>query len=169
MTFFLAAVGAAFQDAQANAFVATVKSAHRWLGVIHASYGAGCVVGPLVAAAIASTRPEQWPLFYGFAIGIAGLNMVLVTLAFWEDATFGKKDVDESGEESGEEVGGSFGKAWAEMRETAAQKEVWLLSLFYFFYLGMGITLGGMVYGFYFRRTWLCFRIAANFVKRLAG
>lgn len=146
MTFFLAAVGAAFQDAQANAFVATVKSAHRWLGAIHASYGAGCVVGPLVAAAIASNRPGQWALFYGFAIGIAGLNMGLVTLAFWEDATFGKKAVNESGEESEEEAQGSFGKAWVEMRETAAQKEVWLLSIFYFFYLGLGITLGGMDY-----------------------
>lgn len=98
-----------------------------------------------MAAAISSTRPEQWALFYGFAIGIAGLNMGLVTLAFWEDATFGKKIVDESGEDS-EEVQGSFGKAWAEMRETAAQKEVWLLSIFYFFYLGLGITLGGMCY-----------------------
>ncbi|KFY19510.1 hypothetical protein V493_07929 [Pseudogymnoascus sp. VKM F-4281 (FW-2241)] len=143
VTFLLAAVGAAFQDAQANAFVATVKSAHRWLGVIHASYGAGCVVGPLVAAAISSTRPEQWALFYGFAIGIAGLNMGLVTVAFWEDATFGKKSVDESEGESAEEVQGSIGKAWAEMRETAAQKEVWLLSVFYFFYLGLHITLGG--------------------------
>ncbi|ELR07270.1 hypothetical protein VC83_07755 [Pseudogymnoascus destructans] len=94
VTFFLAAVSAAFRDAQANAFVATVKSAHRWLGVIHASYGAGCVVGPLVVAAIASTRPGQWALFYGFAIGIAGLNMALVTVAFWENTTFGKKAVN---------------------------------------------------------------------------
>lgn len=82
MTFFIAALGAAFQDAQANVFVATVKSAHRWLGVIHASYGAWCVVGPLVAAATSSTRPEQWALFYGFAIEIAGLNMGLLTLNF---------------------------------------------------------------------------------------
>ncbi|KFY35218.1 hypothetical protein V494_06107 [Pseudogymnoascus sp. VKM F-4513 (FW-928)] len=143
VTFFLAAVGAAFQDAQANAFVATIKSAHRWLGVIHASYGAGCVVGPLVAAAIASNKPDQWALFYGFAIGIAGLNMGLVTLAFWEDTTYGKKVAEASGEESEEGVQGSFGKAWVEMRETAAQKEVWLLSVFYFFYLGLAITLGG--------------------------
>ncbi|OBT86327.1 hypothetical protein VE02_07428 [Pseudogymnoascus sp. 03VT05] len=143
VTFFLAAVGAAFQDAQANAFVATVKSAHRWLGIIHASYGAGCVVGPLVAAAIASTQPGKWALFYGFAIGIAGLNMALVTVAFWEDTTIVKKAVNDSGEESEEEAQGSFGKAWVEMRETAAQKEVWLLSTFYFFYLGLGITLGG--------------------------
>ena len=49
------------------------------------------------------------------------------------------------------------------MRETAAQKEVWLLSLFYFFYLGMGITLGGMAYGSYLQNTSLCFRIATNF------
>jgi fucose permease len=137
VTFFIAAVGAAFQDAQANSFVATVKSAHRWLGVIHASYGAGCVVGALVAAAISSPRPEEWALFYGFAIGIAGLNMGLVTWAFWDDAKFRKGAAEEDGE-------GSIGKAWAEMRETVAQKEVWLLSLFYFFYLGLGITLGGM-------------------------
>lgn len=161
MSFFLAAIGAAFQDAQANSFVATVKSAHRWLGVIHASYGAGCVVGPLVAAAIASNRPGHWPLFYGFAIGVAGLNMGLVTWAFWEDATFGKKAV----EESEEEVQGSFGKAWVEMRETAAQKEVWLLSVFYFFYLGLGITLGGMDYTISF---WFCLGRVSNIVTRLA-
>ena len=95
-----------------------------------------------MAAAIASNRPGQWPLFYGFAIGIAGLNMGLVTWAFWEDATFRKKAV----EESDEEVKGSLRKAWVEMRETASQKEVWLLSIFYFFYLGLGITLGGMDY-----------------------
>lgn len=70
--------------------------------------------------------------------------MGLVTLAFWEDATFWKEVVDGSGEESEEEAQGSFRKAWMEMRETAAQKEVWLLSVFYFFYLGLAITLGGM-------------------------
>ena len=148
MTFFIAAVGAAFQDAQANAFVATVKSAHRWLGVIHASYGAGCVVGALVAAAISAPRPGKWALFYGFGVGIAALNVVLVTVAFWGDAKFGKGGVvqgDGSGEgEEGVEVKGSLSRAWEEMKETASQKEVWLLSLFYFFYLGLSITLGGM-------------------------
>ena len=37
-TFFLVAVGAAYNDTQANTFVATVKGAHRWLAVIHASF-----------------------------------------------------------------------------------------------------------------------------------
>lgn len=37
-TFFLAAVGQAYNDTHANTFVANVKGAHRWLAVIHASF-----------------------------------------------------------------------------------------------------------------------------------
>lgn len=138
MTFFFAAVGAAFQDAQANTFVASVKSAHRWLGIVHASYGAGCVVGALVAAAISSSNSEHWTWFYGFAIGIGALNLGLVSWAFRGDVEIRKGDAAQEGEGQG-----SLAKAWEEMRETVAQKNVWLLSLFYFFYLGVGVTLGG--------------------------
>lgn len=38
VTFFLVAVGQAYNDTHANTFVAGVKGAHRWLAVIHASY-----------------------------------------------------------------------------------------------------------------------------------
>ena len=37
-TFFLVAIGQAYNDTHANTFVAGVKGAHRWLAVIHASY-----------------------------------------------------------------------------------------------------------------------------------
>lgn len=37
-TFFLVAVGQAYNDTHANTFVAGVKGAHRWLAVIHASF-----------------------------------------------------------------------------------------------------------------------------------
>jgi fucose permease len=63
-SFFLVALGQAFQDTQANSFVATVKGAHRWLGVIHGCYAVGGLVGPLIAAAIASTFAGQWAAFY---------------------------------------------------------------------------------------------------------
>ena len=64
LSFFLVALGQAFQDSQANTFVSSIKKAHRWLGLIHDCYALGCLVGPLVAAAIASNLNGQWATFY---------------------------------------------------------------------------------------------------------
>lgn len=63
-TFFFVALGQAFQDSQANTFVATIKNAHRWLGLIHGCYATGLLVGPLIGAAIASNLDGQWAIFY---------------------------------------------------------------------------------------------------------
>lgn len=63
-TFFIIALGQAFQDAQANTFVSSIHKAHRWLGLIHGCYALGCLVGPLIAAAIANHSAGRWALFY---------------------------------------------------------------------------------------------------------
>lgn len=44
-SFFLCAFGMALQDSYSNTFVTSVGLAHRWLGLIHASYAAGLAVG----------------------------------------------------------------------------------------------------------------------------
>ncbi|GAT25013.1 MFS transporter [Aspergillus luchuensis] len=83
ITFFLASLGQAFNDTHANTYVAAVKAAHRWLGFIHAMYMAGCLVGPLVATAVASAnRQSQWNLFYVFPLGWGLINLILVLIAF---------------------------------------------------------------------------------------
>ena len=64
VTFFFVALGQAFQDSQANTFVATIKKAHRFLGLIHGCYAVGTLVGPLIAAAIASNLNGRWAIFY---------------------------------------------------------------------------------------------------------
>lgn len=63
-SFFFVALGQAFQDAQANTFVSTLSNAHRWLGLIHGCYAVGCLVGPLIAAAIATYFKGSWMTFY---------------------------------------------------------------------------------------------------------
>jgi fucose permease len=138
-TFFLAALGTAFQDSQANTFVSTVKTAHRWLGVIHASYGIGCLVGPLVATAIASARPEKWTWFYWLLVGLGMFNLVFVTWAFRGDLVLGQTHEQEAGRSRHK---GKAQKAWEETKATLKEKVVWLLSLFFFFHLGVGITAG---------------------------
>lgn len=64
VTFFFVALGQAFQDSQANTFVATIKNAHRWLGLIHGCYAIGLTVGPIIAAAMASNLNGRWATFY---------------------------------------------------------------------------------------------------------
>ena len=157
-TFFLAALGQAFQDAQANTFVSGVAAAHRWLGVVHASYGFGCLVGPLVATAIAAARPQKWTAFYGLLLALGVANLGFVFWTFWGEMGLGLGTgmSRSGGQEEGEEEGmrgdlsrqqGGKGKGrqvWEETKATLKERSVWLLSLFFFFYLGVGITAGGV-------------------------
>jgi fucose permease len=138
MTFFFTALGQAFQDSQANTFVSSVKSAHRWLGVIHASYGLGCLIGPLVATAIASARPEGWQQFYYFLMGLGVLNLSLVSWAFRKEVVLRQPTSAE-----GSTARSGIDKAINDMKATVKLRTTWTLSLFYFFYLGAAITVGG--------------------------
>lgn len=117
----------------------SVKAAHRWLGLVHAIYGIGCVVGALVAAAIASSDPEYWMRFYFFPMGLAILNFALASWAFRKDLIPAKGQ----SQEDGVVETARLSKGWEEMKATLREKSVWLMSLFFFFHLGVGITAGG--------------------------
>jgi fucose permease len=142
-TFFFAHLGQAYQDAHANTYVSSVKSAHRWLGFIHAMYAAGCLVGPFVATAIASANdPSKWNLFYTFPLGMCTINVAITAYAFRHSLTMKRKA--SSDEEISREALQSRNKgALKEMSETVRLPAVWLLSLFFFFFLGVAITAGG--------------------------
>lgn len=88
--FFLTAIGQAFQDSEANTFVSSVQTAHRWLGVVHASYGLGGLVGPLVATAMASAKSQEWTYLYWVLSGLAACNLAFVGWAFWGDVMWVK-------------------------------------------------------------------------------
>lgn len=143
MTFFFTALGQAFQDSQANTFVSRVKSAHRWLGVIHASYGFGCMVGPLLATAIASSKPSHWQRFYYVPMALGVLNMTLVSWAFRKEILLRRPAA-----EDGSMASHGIDKAINDMKATVKQRTTWTLSMFYFFYLGAGITVGGWLVEF---------------------
>jgi hypothetical protein len=135
VTFFLASLGQAYNDTHANTFVSSLPNAHRYLGFIHAMYMAGCLVGPFVATAVASANAEpKWALFYLFPVGMGVLNFVLVGAAF-------RDRMDGPGVLSGE--GGASRSALREIRDTLSTPGVWLVSLFFFFFLGAAITASG--------------------------
>ncbi|UKZ76777.1 hypothetical protein TrVFT333_004487, partial [Trichoderma virens FT-333] len=156
VTFWLVSVGQAFQDTHANSWVASAvpKGAHRWLAFIHAMYMAGCLVGPFVSTAIASTGVvSRWYLFYTFPLALGVVNLVLTCAAFWDTLGLQHKTIasETSGRTLGEAVENSNGavsrnkEATQLIKKTASTPSVWLLSLFFFFYLGSVLTAGGWV------------------------
>ncbi|KAL1893563.1 hypothetical protein Sste5346_006393 [Sporothrix stenoceras] len=132
VTFGLACLGQAYQDTHANTFVAGTRAAHRGLAFIHAMYMAGCLSGPFCATAIAASAPLRWPLFYCFPLGLGVVNMALVSVAF-RDCLFRTVSASDTDERP----------AAGLLKETLALRSVWLLSLFFFFFLGATLTASG--------------------------
>lgn len=147
ITFMLASLGQAYQDTHGNTFVAGVKGSHRWLAFIHAMYMAGCLVGPFVATGVASAGSvSRWYLFYTFPLGIGVLNLVLVSVAFWDTMGIKRKQpVTDRTLEADETPASRNEDAFLLMKEALSTKSVWLISLFFFFFLGAALTASGWV------------------------
>lgn len=148
VTFFFSGLGQAYQDAHANTFVSTVDGAHNWLGFIHGMYGFGCLVAPFVATSIASAQiPSKWTLFYIFPLGLCVINLIFVLFSFKESVNLIKKKTNsEESSAPGEAVAGASNRnksAMAELRQMMKLRSLWIISLFYFFHLGVGTTAGG--------------------------
>ncbi|KAL6407773.1 hypothetical protein AUP68_08797 [Ilyonectria robusta] len=159
VTFWLASLGQAYQDTHGNTFVAGTKGAHRWLALIHAMYMAGCLCGPFVATATAASgEHSRWYLFYCFPLGIGLVNVALVFTAFRDSVGFKKtqspsvptNSIDaETAVDAGQTPSSATtlknDTASALIKETLKTRSVWLLSLFYFCYLGAVLTASGWV------------------------
>ena len=139
ISFFGASLGMGYQDSHSNTFISTVHSAHRWLGFIHAMYALGGIVSPFVATPVSSLLQERWSLFYTFLVGLGAINLGAVVLAFWDSVRL----IPEQRPESGNETFSRRRDAMRGVTETLKLRVVWILSLFFFFSLGVGITAGG--------------------------
>ncbi|KAJ5816043.1 Major facilitator superfamily domain general substrate transporter [Penicillium robsamsonii] len=136
ITFCLASLGQAYNDTHANTFISGLNGAHRWLGFIHAMYAGGCLVGPFVATGVASANIDsKWYLFYLFPLGVGVANLALVGVSFRDRMA---TPTILRGEREGRTA-----SALKEIKDTLSTPGVWLLSLFFFFFLGATITAGG--------------------------
>lgn len=163
VSFFLQSLGTAYQDALGNTFVSGVRVAHRWLGFIHAMYALALLVGPLLATAIASNATpgngggfvgggESWKRTYFVTVGLGVVNVAWVAIAFRDTLGIPRRNdaVSRGGVEEG--VGRTVGEeqdkqtalsALRDMGTMLKVKDVWLISLFFFFALGAAQTAGG--------------------------
>jgi fucose permease len=143
VTFFLQAAGMAYNESHANTFVASLQKSHRPLGFIHAMYALGTLVSPFVATAIASAVPTQWALFYVYLVGIGVFNILAASIIFSESLIVHKKPQIAEGQAMA--TSSRSRQATKDMVAALKSPPVYLLSMFYFFMLGTGITASGWV------------------------
>jgi fucose permease len=105
-------------------------------------YGFGCFVAPFVATAIAS-RQDKWMLFYLFPMGLSAMNLGFVLFAFYDQLGVIRSPGGDGEEGVGEQQLSRNKMAMEEIKQMLKLRELWNISLFFFLYLGTGITAGG--------------------------
>ena len=131
IAFFFSGLGVAFQDAQANTFAAGVNNAHWYLGLLHAVYGAGALVAPLVATVIATKTP-YWHYYYVLMLGVTAVDVGLLTYTFWKGIFM---PVSATAKDT----------ASKELSMALSKRATWVLAMFFFFYVGAEVTTGGLL------------------------
>lgn len=142
-------VGLAFQDAQANGYIACYKhNPESKMGLLHAVYGAGALCSPLVATQFAYL--PRWSFHYLVSLGLAVLNTVFLY------AVFKLRTQDECLAEIGESSGERGASQHSPLRQILSLKNVHLLASFILVYVGVEFTLGGALSNYLFH-NWMLF------------
>ncbi|KAH9878163.1 hypothetical protein J1614_003380 [Plenodomus biglobosus] len=144
VTFFLQAAGMAYNEPHANSFVASIDGAHRLLGFIHAMYALGCLISPFVATSIAAKTGNRWALFYLYLVGL-GVTNILVVVIMFRDSLLPRKQPRNNESTFGVGPTSRTKEANRDIITALKSPSVYILSMFYFFMLGTGITAGGWI------------------------
>ncbi|KAJ7081684.1 major facilitator superfamily domain-containing protein [Mycena crocata] len=139
ISFAINGVGVAIQNAQTNAYVASLRhDSELYMGMLHASYGAGALSAPLVATQFA--QMQHWSFHYLVSLGIAVLNIAIVVVVF----RF--RTLDECLALVGESAGETNTTSdHSNFRQILSLKAVHLLAFFTLVYVGVEVTIGGWI------------------------
>ncbi|KAK7039471.1 MFS domain-containing protein, partial [Favolaschia claudopus] len=140
MSFIFNGFGIAIQNAQANAYVASLKhNSELYMGMLHASYGAGALSSPLAATQFAQL--QHWSFHYLVSLGLALSNTIVLTLVFRG------RTQDECMALVGEEAPGgeTSTSERSNFRQILSLKSVHVMALFILVYVGVEVTIGGWI------------------------
>lgn len=124
--------GVAVVDAGLNAYVAALPDNTRRLNYLHACYGAGALLGPLLASGILAGG-GHWSAVYALLAGLAAL----VTLGF--GTLFPARRHEEA-------VRVAPLAGWRALAELLALPVAWLAALFLLVYVGIEVSVGDWAY-----------------------
>jgi fucose permease len=131
----LAGLGAGAIDAGINAFAAAVCSP-RQVSWLHAAYGIGAMLGPLLMSGVLATGLGWRVGYLLIAAGLGGMMLCFLgTLPRWETARDGSAGRS-----------GTRPEPAAGFRATLARPLVWLNIVLFFVYTGLEVTAGQWTY-----------------------
>ncbi|CAE6416259.1 unnamed protein product [Rhizoctonia solani] len=131
---------AALQNAQSNSFIAQLpNNASAKMGLLHASYGTGAFIAPLIATQF--SQLPRWSFHYLSSLSVAILNSSLLFFVFrlrrLHEVT-GALEINASGSQS---EGNKY-------KDIFGSQAVQFVALFIWVYVGTEVTIGGWIVTF---------------------
>ncbi|KAF4465634.1 tetracycline resistance [Fusarium albosuccineum] len=140
----IAGYGNGISDAAWNAWVGNLDRANETLGFLHAFYGIGGTISPLIATNMIARAHLPWYNFYYVMIGLSVIELATCTWAFWSNGPEVYRRTMESSNENQE----GMKQALFEMPYA---RVTWLCAAFLLCYVGVEVSLGGWVVQFMIR------------------
>ncbi|CAE6453923.1 unnamed protein product [Rhizoctonia solani] len=136
----------ALQDAQANGFVAELpNNASAKMGLLHAVYGAGAFIAPLIATQFAQL--PRWSFHYLTSLGVSLANAIVLLAVFKlrrQHEIMGLPDPNIAYTHTETQTPGSSNK----YKEIFSSRAVQLMAFFIWVYVGVEVTIGGWIVTF---------------------
>ncbi|EGU74420.1 hypothetical protein FOXB_15070 [Fusarium oxysporum f. sp. conglutinans Fo5176] len=144
LAYCLAGFGNGISDAAWNAWIGNLDKANETLGFLHAFYGVGGVISPLIATNMIAKANLPWYTFYYVMVGLATIEFVTCTWAFWPNGPeVYRQTMDASNEDNQGMKEALFKLPFARV--------TWLCAAFLLCYVGVEVSVGGWIVQFMIR------------------
>lgn len=161
VAFVFAGFGNGLADCAWNAWVGSMANANELLGFLHGFYGVGAMIAPTIATSLVTKAHWPWYRFYYLVAGMAFLELVFMTTAFWQAtgeryretiAAFNDPNESREGLEF-RQLRKSLKRRLGRSRTAQAlnNRVTWICSIFLTAYVGAEVALGGWVVTFMLR------------------
>ncbi|KAF3762733.1 MFS general substrate transporter [Cryphonectria parasitica EP155] len=146
IVYMLAGFGNGIGDAAWNAFVGAMANANELLGLMHAFYGVGGVLGPLIATSMITKLGLGWYAYYYVMIAVSAVELALLVSSFWPvtGRVFREAHPTTTGTGTGKGTSSMHEALW----QMPAARVSWLCAAFLLCYVGVEVALGGWIVTF---------------------
>lgn len=141
--FVLAGLGNGVIDASWNAWIGAMADSSKLMGLLHAFYGLGAALAPLIATSLFTKRGWQWYEFYYIMAAAAAVEFATSVTVFWNAGPL-EEHQPEQVSDSPDESNGSSSPTVQAMKIPST----WIISAFLFAYVGSEVTIGGWLQTF---------------------
>lgn len=142
--FILAGLGNGVIDASWNAWIGAMADSSKLMGLLHAFYGMGAALAPLIATSLFTKRGWQWYEFYYIMAAAAAVEFATSVTVFWKAGPLEKHEQHQDEvSDSPDETSGS-----SPTIQALKLPSTWIISGFLFAYVGSEVTIGGWLQTF---------------------